>query len=217
MKNIRKNKTSLSFLFSAGIHCIAAVLLSLSFHQYTARSFFPESSSQTVFFRMGSITIPSSKKEKNTKKDKKPVLQSEEKLAFRQNKSSSPQQNKSHSNSAQQIASATQVTGESGTRKKTMAKGNRADVYIANIRKKLQSNIFYPFQAKILGLEGNVIITFQIGPDGGLTNLKILTPSKHRILNDAAYKIVQKSVPFPLPPKDFTHSIQVPLTFKMKN
>ena len=217
MNTIYKNKTFLSFLFSAGIHCIAAVLLSLSFHQYTSRPFLSESSFQTVVFHMGSITIPSAKIEKNTSEEKSPVLQTEESPVFRQKASSLPHQDKSHGSAEEHTASAADMAGENGMREITISEGDRAEQYIASIRKKLQENIFYPFQAKMLGLEGNVILTFQIDPDGGFKNLKILTPSKHRILNNAAYKIVQNSVPFPSPPKEFSHSIQVPLTFQIKN
>jgi len=218
MKFSSKKSLQFSFLFSGGIHTLAILALSATLYKTTSSSFSGNKPHQTVFFRMGEITIPSATKENSDSsrdaENKKKIVSA---MASQPLKSHNKErETKQEKNEAKKNA-VPYLSGESGTKNKTEIGRKNADHYVDSIRKRLQQNIFYPFQAKMLGIEGNVIITFQVKENGEVSGFKILSPSRHNVLNDAAFKIVKKSTPFPLPPEGFSHDIQVPLTFRIRN
>lgn len=57
-------------------------------------------------------------------------------------------------------------------------------------------NINYPEQARKKNLAGSLVVDVAINPNGTINAIKILTPSKHKILNDAALRIIRESAPF---------------------
>lgn len=60
----------------------------------------------------------------------------------------------------------------------------------------------YPDQAKRSKLYGDVTVSVSIGKDGSLKQSRVVNSSGHKILDDAALRIVRLSAPFsPLPPE----------------
>ena len=63
-------------------------------------------------------------------------------------------------------------------------------------------NLNYPEQAKRLKLTGDLVLDVEIRPDGGVHAINVVRPSGHRVLDDAAMRIVRLAAPYdPFPEK----------------
>lgn len=75
--------------------------------------------------------------------------------------------------------------------------------YIAAWQAKIEriGNLNYPDEAKRRGLHGRMRLTVAINADGSVSDVAITHSSGHKLLDDAAVRIVQLSAPFaPFPP-----------------
>jgi len=62
-------------------------------------------------------------------------------------------------------------------------------------------NLNYPEQAKRQNLTGSLVLDVAINPDGTISAVQVLRPSRHKLLDDAAVRIVELAGPYaPLPP-----------------
>jgi len=62
-------------------------------------------------------------------------------------------------------------------------------------------NLNYPEQAKRQGIAGSLVLDVAIKQDGSLQGVQVLRPSGHKLLDDAAVRIVELAAPYaPLPP-----------------
>jgi TonB family protein len=62
-------------------------------------------------------------------------------------------------------------------------------------------NLNYPEQAKRQNLTGSLVLDVAINPDGSISAVQVLRPSRHKLLDDAAVRIVELAGPYaPLPP-----------------
>ena len=62
-------------------------------------------------------------------------------------------------------------------------------------------NLNYPEQAKRQNLAGSLVLDVAINPDGSLHAVQVLRPSNHKLLDDAAVRIVELAAPYaPLTP-----------------
>jgi protein TonB len=62
-------------------------------------------------------------------------------------------------------------------------------------------NLNYPEQAKHQNLAGSLVLDVAINPDGTIHAVQVLRPSSHKLLDDAAVRIVELASPYaPLPP-----------------
>lgn len=81
-------------------------------------------------------------------------------------------------------------------------------------------NLNYPDEAKRRNLSGALMLDVALNPDGSLNSIKVLRSSGHKLLDDAAQRIVHLAAPFaPFPPKiraetDVLHIIR---TWKFEN
>jgi protein TonB len=72
------------------------------------------------------------------------------------------------------------------TRKTSVpAAGRRA---METVRKKLSEYVFYPEQARALGIEGTVTLFVELAADGSVENVRVVESSGHAILDNAAIK-----------------------------
>lgn len=63
-------------------------------------------------------------------------------------------------------------------------------------------NLNYPDEARRQGISGNLMLQVSINTDGSVRNIRLLRSSGHKVLDDAAIRIVQLAAPFaPLPPE----------------
>jgi protein TonB len=58
----------------------------------------------------------------------------------------------------------------------------------------------YPKDAREQHIEGRVKVEFALKQDGNLSSIRVVTPSRHRGLDQAAIEAVKKAAPFPRPP-----------------
>ena len=76
--------------------------------------------------------------------------------------------------------------------------------YLTAWRKKVESigNLNYPEEAKKKKIYGNILMTVILKPDGKVSSIKIRKSSGHKVLDDAAIRIVNLASPFAPFPKN---------------
>ena len=84
------------------------------------------------------------------------------------------------------------------------ARGREGDYY-QNVWLRIEGRKRYPRGAIQRRIEGKVGVRFVIQVDGTVTDVAIVKPSSHRILNDAATETIRNASPFPAPPKEMFH------------
>ena len=63
-------------------------------------------------------------------------------------------------------------------------------------------NLNYPEQAKRQNLSGSLVLDVALKPDGGIESINVIRPSPHKILDEAAIRIVRLAAPYaPFPPE----------------
>lgn len=63
-------------------------------------------------------------------------------------------------------------------------------------------NANFPVQVKAEKLSGMLIVSVEINPNGTIADLKIISPSPHKLLNDSALRIIRSASPFAAFPDD---------------
>lgn len=86
----------------------------------------------------------------------------------------------------------------------TTTKQHGAAKYLDEWRKRVVStgNAEYPLQIKAKQLTGTLILSVSINPNGTVNDIDILTPSPHRLLNEAAVRFVRDASPFKAFPEE---------------
>lgn len=76
--------------------------------------------------------------------------------------------------------------------------------YLTAWRKKVENigNLNYPNEAKKKKIYGNILMTVVLKPDGKVSSIKIRKSSGHKLLDDAAIRIVNLASPFAPFPKN---------------
>ncbi len=77
-------------------------------------------------------------------------------------------------------------------------------MYLKSWTKKIEriGNLNYPDKARRGKLEGQLILSVALSPDGNIIDIHIGTSSGHKILDDAAIRIVKLAAPFAAIPED---------------
>lgn len=88
------------------------------------------------------------------------------------------------------------------------------DPFLAAIKSAINDNHIYPRTAKRLRQQGNVLVEFIWTKDMELKGLKILKPSQHKALNEAALATITAAAKS-FPKHDKTVQIQIPLVYKI--
>lgn len=76
-------------------------------------------------------------------------------------------------------------------------------LYLENWRKKVEAigNLNYPAQASSQGIYGNLRLLVSLRSDGSVADIRVLSSSGHRILDESAIRIVHIAAPYdPFPP-----------------
>ncbi len=77
-----------------------------------------------------------------------------------------------------------------------------AAAYLAGWQKKIErvGTLNYPQEAKQQGISGKLLLSVDINPDGSISDIVISRSSGHKLLDDAAIKIVNLAAPYaPIP------------------
>ncbi|GAB4168681.1 MAG: energy transducer TonB [Wenzhouxiangellaceae bacterium] len=91
-------------------------------------------------------------------------------------------------------------------RKKFITANTREHLYAAYMRAWVAKverigNMNYPEEARRRNLEGSLVLSVDVLPDGSIERVQILRSSGHELLDEAAVRIVRLAAPFaPLPP-----------------
>jgi len=103
---------------------------------------------------------------------------------------------------------------------------NQADMeqarnqYVSTLWAAISKQKKYPKLAQMRGLEGEAIVELQLDGNGKLQSKRITQSSGHDMLDKQALDIVEKALPFPMPPEALRNSsftITVPVPFKLEN
>ena len=70
----------------------------------------------------------------------------------------------------------------------------------------------YPDQARREGLHGDVVLTVGLNRDGSIKSVDVIDSSGHKLLDDAAQRIVRLAGPFPPLPPDKTRVDELYIT-----
>ncbi|MEO0328258.1 MAG: energy transducer TonB [Pseudomonadota bacterium] len=174
-------------------------------------------------------TVPVPKKREVFKtKPKKKTKKAAEKPAKKKKRKPPPKKKVASGDKGKQKVSA--KSGSKDGNKKAKAKttgkkqrsaklsGNAAvSNYPGKIVRKLRRSIRYPKAAKRKKIRGQVIVSFTVSRNGGVSRIRIARGSGSSILDKAALETVRRSAPFPKIPTNAGKSkwaFRVPLAFK---
>jgi protein TonB len=75
---------------------------------------------------------------------------------------------------------------------------HEAAAYMDNWRDRVErvGNLNFPDQARADNMTGSLILEVAINPDGSINGLRIVEPSQHKLLDDAALNFVRLAAPF---------------------
>ncbi|STA73775.1 TonB domain protein [Campylobacter lari] len=86
--------------------------------------------------------------------------------------------------------------------------------FLKEVKQAIDEALIYPRQAKKMRMSGEILVEFTWTKDKNLLNLKILKPSKYKLLNDSALETIRiASKNFPQYEKTF--HIRIPLIYKI--
>jgi len=78
----------------------------------------------------------------------------------------------------------------------------KQEAYMQLLLAHIESKKYYPRSARSRGIEGNVLVSFQLLADGNITSLHVA--GGRSVLQKATRQAVQNSVPLPLPPLELS-------------
>jgi protein TonB len=98
------------------------------------------------------------------------------------------------------------------------AVADQMGLYLAEVRRKLQAHLDYPFAARRMKLGGTVHLRLHVGMDGGVEgrSIAVITSSGAEILDEAGIVTVRRAAPFPPPPGGRGLVINVPVVFELR-
>ncbi|MEO8777927.1 MAG: energy transducer TonB [Rhodanobacter sp.] len=73
-------------------------------------------------------------------------------------------------------------------------------------------NLNYPEEARLRGLHGDVLLTVVLNLDGSIKSIDLIQSSGHKLLDDAAERIVRLAAPFPPAPRIGDHVGELNIT-----
>ncbi|MET0506198.1 MAG: energy transducer TonB [Luteibacter sp.] len=94
-------------------------------------------------------------------------------------------------------------------KKKFISSNTREYVYAAYMkgwvgRVERVGNLNYPDEARRQGVYGELVLTVGLNRDGSIKSMDVIKSSGHKLLDDAAQRIVRLAAPFPSLPEDKT-------------
>lgn len=70
-------------------------------------------------------------------------------------------------------------------------------------------NLNYPDEARRQKLSGSLLLDVSVNPDGTVNDIQLRRSSGHKVLDDAAIRIVRLAAPFPPFPKDIEQEVDI--------
>ena len=116
-----------------------------------------------------------------------------------------------------------QAATDSRTRRLSSAPGGDTELsyYLESWRRKIEriGKINYPAEARAKGLTGTLRLRVSIAADGTLVGVRVLEPSDHEVLDQAAVRIVELGAPYaPFPPRlrESTDLLEIERTWQFR-
>lgn len=81
------------------------------------------------------------------------------------------------------------------------------------IRDLIMKNIFYPYEARRMGWEGKVTVSFVVAKNGYVDSIKIIDSSGFEVLDKSAVETIRRVHPFPKPPVEAL--IVLPIVYRL--
>ena len=102
-------------------------------------------------------------------------------------------------------------------KKKFISSNTREYVYAAYMkgwvgRVERVGNLNYPDEARRQGVYGELVLTVSLNRDGTIKSMDVIKSSGHKLLDDAAQRIVRLAAPFPALPPDKTRVDELYIT-----
>ncbi|MDT8399919.1 MAG: energy transducer TonB, partial [Pseudomonadales bacterium] len=87
----------------------------------------------------------------------------------------------------------------------------RDALYLDGWRKKIEAvgNLNYPEQASRDGIYGNLRLLVALRPDGSISDVRILSSSGYKVLDEAALRIVHLAAPFEAFPDSMKREVDI--------
>lgn len=92
---------------------------------------------------------------------------------------------------------------------------HRVKTYYQRVREIIATNRYYPRRARSMEYEGTVAVSFTIGPDGSVTQIKITQSSGIHTLDRAARTTI-KRCKFPCPPHKKAYPVSFPIIYILR-
>ncbi|WP_096704823.1 energy transducer TonB [Magnetospirillum sp. 15-1] len=98
------------------------------------------------------------------------------------------------------------------------ASADEVGLYLAEVRRKLQAHLDYPFAARRMKLGGIVHIRLRVATDGVVEerSMTVTASSGAEILDEAGLATIRRASPFPPPPGGRALVINVPVVFELR-
>ncbi len=109
--------------------------------------------------------------------------------------------------------------GDNGTgeAEKGTIYSNQLKALIEQVKIEIEKNKYYPFLAKLKGIEGTVYVNFHIGQDGRPGSIAISRSSGSKLLDASAVKTIENLEPFRnINPELRELDVAVPITYKLR-
>ncbi|MGT0067779.1 energy transducer TonB family protein [Helicobacter pylori] len=87
--------------------------------------------------------------------------------------------------------------------------------FLMKIQTAISSKNRYPKMAQIRGIEGEVLVSFVINPDGSVTDIKVVKSNTTDILNHAALDAI-KNAAYLFPKPEETVHLKIPIAYSLK-
>jgi len=86
--------------------------------------------------------------------------------------------------------------------KKLAIRTKKSEVYMQQLLAHIESRKYYPRSARSRGVEGNVLVSFELLADGSIKSLQV--SGGRSVLQNATKQAIQNSIPLPIPPLELT-------------
>ena len=86
--------------------------------------------------------------------------------------------------------------------KKAAMLTKKREVYMQQLLAHIENQKYYPRSARSRGIEGNVLVSFELLADGSIKSLQV--SGGRSILQNATKQAIQNAIPLPLPPLELT-------------
>ncbi|GHR38683.1 hypothetical protein VN1260_08140 [Helicobacter pylori] len=87
--------------------------------------------------------------------------------------------------------------------------------FLMKIQTAISSKNRYPKMAQIRGIEGEVLVSFVINPDGSVTDIKVVKSNTTDILNHAALDAIKNAAHLFPKPEETVH-LKIPIAYSLK-